>query len=291
VAPDGLLDLVPFDALSDRGALIERFTIAYVPAGRDLLPEPPPTRPASAPIILVSPGATHSTGNPRSLSAAAVRTLPPLREAIREGEEVRRVIRNAQFLGEGRASESRLKNVHGPLLLHIAGHGLVGGDAESRCRTAPCATAAVAQQAMAMTGIVLEEAYGRAAGSHEDGLLTAEELQNVDLQGTEMAVLSQCRMAAGLPSVGESVYGMRRAAAIAGVRTFVAPLWNVDDHVQRLLMHGFYAELAAGAGRADALRDAKLAIRRAAATRSFLYWAPVFLSGADGPLPDAAFRH
>jgi CHAT domain-containing protein len=142
---------------------------------------------------------------------------------------------------------------------------------------------------MELTGIVLEEAYGRAAGSREDGLLTAEELQNVDLQGTEMAVLSQCRMADGAASVGENVYGMRRAAAIAGVRSFVAPLWNVDDHVQRVLMHDFYAALAAGQGRGDALRAAKLAIRRAPATRDFLYWAPVILSGAAGPLPASTF--
>ena len=143
---------------------------------------------------------------------------------------------------------------------------------------------------MALTGIVLEEAYGRASGAHEDGLLTAEELQNLDLQGTQMMVLSQCRMADGAASVGESVYGMRRAALIAGVKTFVAPLWNVDDHVQRVLMRDFYSGLSAGASRAAALRDAKLAIRRLPATHSFLYWAPVILSGEEGPLPVSAFR-
>jgi CHAT domain-containing protein/tetratricopeptide (TPR) repeat protein len=290
VAPDGLLDLVPFDALPDHGPLIQRFTIAYVPAGRDLLPEPPATRPASSPVIMVSPGASGASGSPPS-SAASLGTLPSLPEAVREGDDVRRIIRDPQFLGEGQASESGLKHVHGPLLLHIAGHGVIGGDEEPRCDTAPCVSAVVARRSMALTGIVLEEAYGRASGSHEDGLLTAEELQNLDLQGTEMVVLSQCRMAAGVPSVGESVYGMRRAAAIAGVRTFVAPLWNVDDHVQRLLIRRFYSELAAGAGRADALRNAQLAIRRADATRSFLYWAPVILAGGDGPMPASAFRH
>src|SRR6185312_14763022 len=98
-------------------------------------------------------------------------------------------------------------------------------------------------QAMSLAAIVLEEAYGRGAGSGDDGLLTALELENMNLRGTEMVVLSQCRMASGLPSVGEGVYGMRRAAAIAGARTFVAPLWNVDDRVQRRLMRSFYQQL------------------------------------------------
>ena len=62
--------------------------------------------------------------------------------------------------------------------------------------------------------IVLEEAYGRGGPSSQDGLLTALELQSLDLQGTQMLVLSQCRMADGVPSSGEGVFGMRRAAAM-----------------------------------------------------------------------------
>ena len=97
-------------------------------------------------------------------------------------------------------------------------------------------------------------------------------------------------MASGLPSVGEGVYGMRRAAAIAGVHTFVAPLWNVDDRIERRLMKQFYAGLAAGETRADALRRAKLLVRRTQETSSFLYWAPVILSGSPGRLPSSLFR-
>ena len=143
---------------------------------------------------------------------------------------------------------------------------------------------------MALSAIVLEEAYGRGKGSSDDGFLTPLELQNVDLRGTEMLVLSQCQMANGLASVGEGVYGMRRAAAIAGARTFVAPLWNVEDGVQRTLMARFYADLAAGQTRADALRSREAAAPAVAATSSFLYWAPVILSGSASALPPALFR-
>jgi CHAT domain-containing protein len=83
---------------------------------------------------------------------------------------------------------------------------------------------------------------------------------------------------------------MRRAAAVAGARSFVAPLWNVDDRVQRTLMERFYTELAAGKTRAEALREAKLALRRVPATASFLQWAPVILSGSASALPPALFR-
>ena len=112
----------------------------------------------------------------------------------------------------------------------------------------------------------------------------------LDLNATEMLVLSQCQMASGLPSVGEGVYGMRRAAAIAGGRTFVAPLWNVEDRVQRRLMKSFYEGLAAGQTRSEALRRAKLLLRRMPQTSSFLYWAPVILSGSPDRLPESLFR-
>jgi CHAT domain-containing protein len=144
-------------------------------------------------------------------------------------------------------------------------------------------------RAMNLSAIVLEEAYGRGAGSSQDGLLTALELESLDLEGSEMLVLSQCRMADGVPSSSDGVYGMRRAAAIAGVKTFVAPLWNVSDSTERALMHRFYTELRSGADRSEALRQAMLLIMRAPGTDSFLYWAPVILSGDPAPLPKRLF--
>ena len=121
-------------------------------------------------------------------------------------------------------------------------------------------------------------------------MLTPLELENIDLRGTEMLVLSQCQMANGSASAGEGVYGMRRAAAIAGAQTFVAPLWNIEDRVQRRLMERFYAGLATGQSRAEALRRAKLALRSSPATRDVLYWAPVILSGSASPLPASLFQ-
>jgi len=82
---------------------------------------------------------------------------------------------------------------------------------------------------------------------------------------------------------------MRRAAAIAGVKASVAPLWKVDDAVQQKLMDRFYRELSAGKGRAEALREAQLQLRRNPRTAKFLQWAPVILSGDPGPLPSALF--
>ena len=303
VAPDGMLHLIPFGALSDgRGRfLIEHFAVSYLAAGRDLagpaLPEDPAGPLASSMIIAVSPGAGAKRsvrGIPAASSFRADR-LESLEDAELEARDVQKWMPRAQVLGEGAATERRIKQLHHPALLHIVGHGIVRGN--ENCKAQPsgrgCELAGIdpAARVMSLSAIVLEEAYGRGGDSPEDGLLTALELQTLDLQGTEMLVLSQCRMADGVPSSGEGVFGMRRAAAIAGVKTFVAPLWKIADATQLALMHRFYKELSAGKGRAEALRQAQLQLLRNPSTASFLQWAPVILSGDPAPLPNAWFLH
>jgi CHAT domain-containing protein len=238
IAPDGLLTLLPFAALSiaPRQPLIERFAISYVSAGRDIAAPSSNAAPLNPPTIALSPGKqTRLSG------------------ASEEARALQALIPRAQLLGETQATEQRIKDLQRPALLHIVGHGMVRA-AEDSLPGVDLPEIDAGARAMGLSTIVLEEAYGRGGGSTQDGLLTALELESLNLDGTEMLVLSQCRMADGVPSSGDGVYGMRRAAAIAGAKTFVAPLWNVSDQTERALMERFYAELRTGHGRSDALR-------------------------------------
>ncbi len=297
LAPDGMLNLVPFSALRDGGGhfLIERFAIGYLSAGRDLAtPESASHPDARSMVIAVSPGG-GSAAAAKPLTAGAFRAdrLERLEGAEAEARDVQRWLHKAQLLGEGEATEQRIKQLHRPALLHIIGHGIVRGNED--CGSTPgspgCRLAALdpATRVMSLSAIVLEEAYGRGGDSTQDGMLTALELQTLDLQGAEMLVLSQCQMADGIASSGEGIFGMRRAAAVAGVKTLVAPLWKVDDAAERKLMDGFYRNLSAGKGRAEALRQAQLELMRSPATSNFLEWAPAILSGDSAPLPQQLF--
>lgn len=299
IAPDGMLNLVPFAALSDgRGHyLVERFAISYVSEARDLaIASGQNDTSLGQMIVALSPGgdARRAAVSP---VAAAFRSdrLERLVGGEAEARDVQKWVPRAKRLGEGEATEQRIKQLHRPALLHIVGHGIVRGNED--CHAAPespgCQLVGIdpAARVMGLSAIVLEEAYGRGGNSTQDGLLTALELQTLDLQGSEMLVLSQCRMADGLPSSGEGVFGMRRAAAIAGVKTFVAPLWEIADTTQLSLMDRFYKELSNGNGRAEALRQAQLQLLRNSGTSSFLEWAPVILSGDPSALPKAFFSH
>lgn len=295
IAPDGMLTLVPFDALSDGRPLLERFAVSYVSAGRDLVTREIPGEQAGPPVILVSPGAGPRQASARGGVASIFRgeRLERLNGANLEARDIEKRLPRAQLLGEGQATEERVKRLHSPEVLHIVGHGIVRGneDCSAHPESPACSLGGLdaAQRIMSLSAIILEEAYGRGGSSPEDGLLTALELQTVDLHKTEMLVLSQCRMADGVPSSAEGLHGMRQGAAIAGARTFVAPLWNVSDAAQRTLIGIFYQELSTGQGRAEALRQAKLRLLKNPPTSSFLYWAPVVLSGDPGPLPGDLF--
>ena len=299
IAPDGMLNLVPFAALSDgRGHfLVERFAISYVSEARDLAVTPERGSSAGQMVVAVSPGSDTKSGAGLGPLAGAFRAgrLERLKDAELEARDVQKWIPRAQRLGEGEATEQRIKQLHRPALLHIVGHGIVRGNED--CRAAPaspgCQLAGIdpAARVMSLSAIVLEEAYGRGGDSKQDGLLTALELQTLDLQGSELLVLSQCSMADGVPSSGEGVFGMRRAASIAGVKTFVAPLWEIADTTQLALMDRFYKELSAGNDRAQALRQAQLQLLRNSGTAGILQWAPVILSGDPSPVPKTFFSY
>lgn len=96
----------------------------------------------------------------------------------------------------------------------------------------------------------------------EDGILTAYEASQMNLQGTELVVLSACETGLGKMEAGEGVFGLRRAFQIAGSETVLMSLWEVPDEETTELMTLFYRNWLAGNDKPTALREAQLEMRR-----------------------------
>lgn len=128
------------------------------------------------------------------------------------------------------------------------------------------------------TGLVFAGA-GKAGG----GVVLAEELQTLNLFGTEMVVLSACESGLGDIAAGEGVQGLRSAFLESGARSLVTSLWKVPDRETKDLMCAFYRHVLAGERKSKALQQAMLELRAAQQKEKGgshpFYWAGFILVG------------
>lgn len=87
---------------------------------------------------------------------------------------------------------------------------------------------------------------GRLLETANDGILSAEEMSQLDLAGTWLVVLSACETGLGESRSGEGVLGMRRGLIQAGAQHLLLTLWPVADRETALFMIDFYKNLKAG---------------------------------------------
>jgi CHAT domain-containing protein len=298
ISPDGELNLVPFEALVDeRGRyLIERYAISYLTSGRDLLRMQVPRLPRSAPMIVADPlfgePAAHtqlaSLPPPRPTPRDGLSTMyfAPLAGTAEEARAIKALFPEATLLSGAHATKAALQRADAPRLLHVASHAFFLPDANLPSSDTAADAGVDVQNPLLRAGLALAGANSR-HGPDDDGILTALEASGLNLWGTKLVTLSACDTGVGEIRSGEGVYGLRRAFVLAGAETLVMTLWPVSDAVARQPMAAFYASLRAGAGRGEALRQAKLAMLKQKARQHPFYWASFILSGQWTGLDDA----
>jgi len=87
---------------------------------------------------------------------------------------------------------------------------------------------------------------------------------------TDLDVLSACDTGLGQVHASEGIFGLRRSYVLAGAKTLAMSLWKVPDYEAEELMTEFHRRLLGGAGRAEALRGAQVAMQ--ARRPDPLYW-------------------
>ncbi|MFN0214054.1 MAG: CHAT domain-containing protein [Saprospiraceae bacterium] len=165
------------------------------------------------------------------------------------------------------------KKSSAPKVLHLATHAFFFPDPKFKPRDARVkseidATAFImSEHPMIRSGLVLAGANHTWAGGKplkgmEDGILTAYEISQMNLGGTELVVLSACETGLGDIKGNEGVYGLQRAFKIAGAKYLVMSLWQVPDYQTEKLMAAFYTEWLKGKKTIpDAFRSAQLQMR------------------------------
>ncbi|MCI0353344.1 MAG: CHAT domain-containing protein [Acidobacteriales bacterium] len=322
LAPDGDLTRLPFEVLPthDGRHLIDDYQISYLSTGRDVLRfgaassgQPTESLVAADPDFDLSGGqaqaqlasetvATASRGRvSRDLDRGTLHfdRLPGTRV---EGERIAEML-NVQPRLADQAVEAHLKACRSPRILHLATHGFFLADQQRDPNKELRDLGAMGWQAgsnfgrmsgpgmenpLLRSGLALAGAntflkHGTLAAEAEDGILTAEDVSGMDLLATELAVLSACETGLGEVRTGEGVFGLRRAFVLAGAKTLVMSLWKVPDEQTRELMEDFYRRILAGEPRAEALREARLAMKRKYPEP--YYWGAFICQGDPSPLP------
>ena len=300
IGPDGQLNFLSFATLpaQDGSFLAEHYDIAYVGSGRDLTRKLSPSN--SKTVVLFADPVFDRQASGFSSNALALRSgeldafgkivLLPLPGTRAEESIVEDAAKGAGWspevhLGEA-ASKSAIMDLKSPGILHLATHGFYlntlssnGADGErgmkvmeSADSTKPAPPPKI--DPMHASGIALTGAQatlkawseGRVPNSKEDGILTAEEVAGLDLDGTWLVTLSACETGVGEAKSGEGVFGLRRAFMIAGAQNLLMTLWPVSDEVTPKIMADFYKEALATHDAAGSLakvqRDWLLKLRK-----------------------------
>jgi CHAT domain-containing protein len=89
-----------------------------------------------------------------------------------------------------------------------------------------------------------------------DGVLLASEIADMNLDKTDLLVLSACKTGLGEESETEGIFGLQRAFKLAGVKTVLMTLWAVNAKATSIFMTQFYGNLANRQTKQDAFQNA-----------------------------------
>jgi CHAT domain-containing protein/tetratricopeptide (TPR) repeat protein len=291
VTPDAALTGLPWAALPSgrpHTLLLEEYAIATLPNGQfllDLLRTP--ANGGEGPGLFLAAGGIDYDGPAWPVRLAAAQGLarapgkgpalwPALPGTRRELEAIRHLAGKRPVLelaGVTATTGRLLGDLPRARWAHLATHGFFADPkVRSVLRLTPQdyrrgrrgeRVGLAARSPLVLSGLVCAGANrpARDAEPEDGGILTAEAVAGLDLDGLELAVLSACDTGLGESGGGEGVFGLQRAFHLAGARSTVASLWKVDDAATQTLMREFYQNLwEKKLPRLEALRRAQLAM-------------------------------
>ncbi|MBL7931322.1 MAG: CHAT domain-containing protein, partial [Bacteroidia bacterium] len=168
---------------------------------------------------------------------------------------------------EAAASEANFRKVKSPTVLHIATHGYYLKDVESEDKLfLGFETSSIKNNSLLRSGLILAGAGPSTQDStnkdsENDGILTAYEASYLNLQSTELVVLSACQTGLGDEIGTEGVAGLQRSLTIAGAKNILMSLWPVDDLATQYLMTEFYKRYAVSRNVEDSFRSAQAMVK------------------------------
>lgn len=275
IVRDGQLHLVPFGGLIEVSGryVAENRTVVYSPSATifylltDLKKRPRTAHNALLAVggIPYSRSPMNRSGLTRGYDRSGFADLPSSGDEVRIAESAFDKKESTVLLGTS-ATEAAFKaaSLRDYRAVHLAVHGFADPTFPDRAAL-----------------VLLSDPH---AG--EDGFLQASEIVQLRFDA-DLVVLSACDTAVGPLQGQEGIANLSKAFLLAGARTVVSTLWQVDDSSSLFLMKRFYAHLAANQSAAAALTAAKRDMLRTFGPKTVPYeWAGFTIEGAAwSPIP------
>ena len=180
------------------------------------------------------------------------------------------------------AAEDTVKSIQSPKVFHIATHGFFTEKEDRKPQQAGVQENDMSDNPLLNTGLMLKGAGDLLAKTRynynvEPGILTAYEAMNLNLDKTDLVVLSACETGLGEVHGGEGVYGLQRSFLVAGAKTLIMSLFKVSDEATQKLMVSFYEKWLETGDKRQAFIDAKKEIRNE--YKDPIYWGAFVMIG------------
>jgi CHAT domain-containing protein/Flp pilus assembly protein TadD len=303
--PDGDLHLLPFKALQDPDGkyLAEKWQLITLSSARDIV-LPPLEGKASQAAIFAAPDygddtAIINAGNTAGASELKQIHFKPLASAFNEGQRLNLLFKNkqpAQLFTEKQATEQAISAVTAPKILHLATHGFFLADIKPDEKTLehglglmrgldqPLPVGKI-ENPLTRSGLAFANANlgvkGIKQADNTDGILTALEVLNLNLEGTDLVTLSACETGKGDVKIGEGVYSLNRAFQEAGAKAVLSTLWQVDDKATSEFMQKFYTRFLNGEPAQQAIQATQNEFMQHEKYRNPFYWAGFVMTGKE----------
>ncbi len=288
LSPDGVYNILNLEAIAtpDGKYVIDNSNIVLVSNTKDLYVRKVRSKTAG------SANNAALFGNPTfylSASASASNRVAPLPGTEKEVNELQNLLKQKGWktdeYTETSATEERVKEVDNPRVFHIATHGFVTeitpDNADQKLTENE---AQMAENPLLKTGLLLKGAGDvldktKYNYNIESGILTAYEAMSLNLDKTDLVVLSACETGLGEISNGEGVYGLQRAFMVAGAKTLIMSMFKVDDEATQELIPNFYRKWINSGNIRQSFIDAKKELR--VKYPEPIYWGAFMMIGLD----------
>lgn len=284
LSPDGVYNQINLEAIPtpDGRYIIDNSNIVIVSNTKDLYLKK---------IKSKSEGSSNTAtmfGNPTFyITASNNGNIPALPGTEKEVEELQQLLNKQGWktseYTESNASEEQVKEVDSPKIFHIATHGFYTPDNTADDMIAEN-EAEQTENPLLKTGLLLKGAGDLLDKTKynyniESGILTAYEAMSLNLDKTDLVVLSACETGLGEIANGEGVYGLQRAFLVAGAKTLIMSMFKVDDAATQKLILNFYRKWLSSGNLRQSFIDAKKELRTEYPDP--IYWGAFMMIGLD----------